>query len=138
MLFNCEVHLRSHRKAILRLYNITSFGRWQYQETPDEEGKRYVLKNLEYDPVHRLDLFLLPCPEAELETYLGKLRRDGSAICGRRPWQLQRFAEGSEFTAFAVLRGGAVRALTTAASSASQLNYEHLHVEEIDHWCDGV
>ena len=114
------------------------FGRWQNQESHDDEGKRYVLKNLEYDPVHRLDLFLLPCAEGELEAYLGRLRRDGSAICGRRPWQLQRFAEGREFSAFVVLRGGAVRALTTAASSASQLNYEHLHVEEIDHWCDGV
>ena len=121
------------------MYQVTryqqQFGRWRNQESHDE-GKRYVLKNLEYDPVHRLDLFLLPCPEGELEAYLGRLRRDGSAICGRRPWQLQRFAEGSEFTAFAVLRGGAVRALTTAASSASQLNYEHLHVAEIDKWCD--
>ena len=89
---------------------------------------------MQYDPVHRLDLFLLPCPDQELEAYLEKLRRDGSAISPARPWQLQRFVRGREFTAFAVLRGGAVRALTTAESSASQLNYEHVDVEEIAQW----
>ena len=104
------------------------------QEEEEEEKKKYILKNLEYDPVHRLDLFLLPCPDGELEDYLQKLRRDGSAICEERPWQLQRFVRGREFTSFAVLRGGAVRALTTAESSASQLNYEHVDVEEIAQW----
>ena len=48
---------------------------------------------------------------------------------------VQRFVRGREFTSFAVLRaGGAVRALTTAESSASQLNYEHVDVEEIAQW----
>lgn len=104
-------------------------------QAQQEEGKKYILKNLEYDPVHRLDLFLLPCPDGELEGYLKKLRRDGNAIESARPWQLQRFVRGREFTSFAVLRaGGAVRALTTAESSASQLNYEHVDVEEIAQW----
>ena len=46
----------------------------------------------------------------------------------------QRFVRGREFTSFAVLRDGAVRALTTAQSSASQLNYEHIDVESIAQW----
>ena len=60
-----------------------------YIQAQQEEGKKYILKNLEYDPVHRLDLFLLPCPDGELEGYLKKLRRDGNAIESARPWQLQ-------------------------------------------------
>ena len=46
----------------------------------------------------------------------------------------QRFVRGREFTSFAVLRDGALRALTTAQSSASQLNYEHVDVESIAQW----
>ena len=67
---------------------IKPFGRSLIQMQQGEE-REYVLKNLQYDPVHRLDLFLLPCSDQELEGYLRKLRRDGSAIEPKRPWQLQ-------------------------------------------------
>lgn len=97
-------------------------------------GVQYVLKNLEYDPIHRLDLFLLPCDEGMLEAYLCRVRMDGNPIEPHRPWQLQQFVEGKEYTSFAVLRDGEVRALTTAESSPSQLNYEHVDSKDIEDW----
>jgi len=95
---------------------------------------RFVLKNLEYDPIHRLDMFMLPCPEAKLEAYLAKVRRDGNAIEPEHPWQVQQFVKGTEYTSFAVLREGQLRALTTAESSPSQLNYEHVEIGDITAW----
>ena len=70
----------------------------------------------EYDPIHRLDMFLLPCPEAALENYMKKVKMDGNAIEPAQPWQLQQFIDGKEYTSFAVLRDGCVRAITTAES----------------------
>merc|ERR1719502_742651 len=98
------------------------------------DGKKYVLNNLEYDPIHRLDMFLLPCNDVDLETYLRKVRADGNAIEPSQPWQLQQFINGVEYTSFAVLREGQVRALTTAESSPSQLNYEHVELKDITEW----
>lgn len=97
-------------------------------------GRKFVLKNLEYDPVHRLDLFLLPCADEKLEAYLRKVAIDGNAIEPSQPWQLQQFINGKEYTSFAVLRDGQVRALTTAESSASQLNYDHVDIKDITEW----
>lgn len=97
-------------------------------------GKKYVLKNLEYDPVHRLDMFLLPCDEWSLNAYLSKIRADGNPIEPTQPWQVQQFIKGQEYTSFAVLREGQVRAITTAESSPSQLNYEHEDVKDITSW----
>jgi len=39
-----------------------------------------VLKNLNYDAIHRLDLFRLPCSDEELQKYLTKIRIDGNGI----------------------------------------------------------
>jgi len=97
-------------------------------------GVKYVLKNLEYDPIHRLDMFLLPCPEQQLVDYMRKVRIDGNPIQPSSPWQLQQFIKGVEYTSFAVLREGQVRAITTAESSPSQLNYEHVEIKDITDW----
>jgi hypothetical protein len=94
---------------------------------------RYVLKNLQYDSQHRLDLFTLPCARATLDAYLATLTGE-FALTPSAPWQAQRFLVGPEYTAFAVLRAGAVRALTVSASSASQLNYEHVAAPQIEEW----
>ena len=99
----------------------------------ERAGPRYVLKNLEYDSQHRLDLFQLPCAPEALDAYLATLTGP-FALSPASPWQAQRFLVGPEYTAFAVLREGAVRALTVSASSASQLNYVHVDHAKIEAW----
>lgn len=32
-------------------------------------GTQFILKNLQYDPVHRLDMFKLPCETSKLDAY---------------------------------------------------------------------
>lgn len=104
-------------------------------ETTDKNKQvKYVLKNLEYDPIHRLDMFMLPCSESKLDAYLAKVRSDGNAIEPEQPWQVQQFIKGTEYTSFAVLRDGQLRASTTAESSPSQLNYEHVELGDITSW----
>lgn len=95
----------------------------------------YVLKNLEYDPVHRLDLFKLPCSEPALQQYLDKIRRDGNGLSEDRPWQLQEAVDaGDEYTVAFLVRSGKLKVLTVSESSASQLNYEHISFPAIEDW----
>ena len=61
----------------------------------DEKYKhKFILKNIEYDPVHRLDLFTLPAREKEINDYLKKIEEDGNAIEKDKPWAIQRFIDG--------------------------------------------
>ena len=62
--------------------------------------KKFILKNLQYDPIHRLDMFKLPCCEEKLETYLRKIAEDGNPITEDAPWQVQQFIEGKESVLF--------------------------------------
>lgn len=54
----------------------------------------YILKNIEYDPVHRLDLFRLPTTKQDIDVYLKRISADGNAIDEKRPWTVQRFIHG--------------------------------------------
>jgi len=89
-------------------------------------GDKYVLKNLGYDPLHRLDLFCLPANNATVTQYLAKIRADGNGISDSEPWQAQLFIqEGTEMSCFAVLRDSRLELFTCSLSSASQLRYVH-------------
>lgn len=46
----------------------------------------FILKNIEYDPVHRLDLFALPAEDKDIDTYLKKIANDGNPINAKQPW----------------------------------------------------
>jgi len=100
----------------------------------EKAPKAYILKNIEYDPIHRLDMFKLPCNVEELNVYLQKISDDGNPITAKVPWQVQQYIEGTEYTCMAVLREGHIRALTVSESSPSQLNYEHKDVPAITKW----
>ena len=51
------------------------------EAAPGENSKRrYIFKNLQYDSMHRLDLFTLPCAPAKLDAYLAKLKADGVPV----------------------------------------------------------
>jgi hypothetical protein len=95
--------------------------------------KKFILKNLQYDAIHRLDLFALPCSMEDLNAYLRTLTGEFT-ITKDAPWQAQRFLKGQEYAAFAVLRDGEIRAFTMCKSSASQLNYEHFEHPKIREW----
>lgn len=97
-------------------------------------AKRYILKNLEYDPMHRLDLFTLPCRPNDLNDYLCQIRKDGNGIEPNAPWQVQEFINGQEYACMLVLRDGQIRAITCSESSSSQLNYNHIEVPAITKW----
>lgn len=104
------------------------------------EGQKYILKNLAYDPIHRLDLFQLPCRDLEkLRAYLGKVAADGNAITAEEPWQVQAFVDvkamaAQEYSAALLIKNGQLRMMTVCESSASQLNYDHVHVPEVERW----
>ena len=48
----------------------------------------FILKNIDYDPVHRLDLFTLPAGEKKIENYLKKITKDGNPIREDHPWTI--------------------------------------------------
>merc|ERR1712157_135833 len=100
----------------------------------EEEKSGEIIKNLEYDCLHRLDLFTMPCTEGALGGYLRKLRQDGNGICSQHPWIAQTKLEGNEYSAAVVIRNSEVKLLTITRSSASQLHFEHIEHQGIEKW----
>ena len=80
-------------------------GAQQVADEPDAKHPRYILKNLQYDSMHRLDLFTLPCPVEKLEAYLSDITIDRE-----NPWTVQTFIVGEEYSSCAICsawpRGG--------------------------------
>jgi hypothetical protein len=52
--------------------------------------RRFVLKSIAYDSVHRADLMLLPCPPSKLAAYLA---RPDISITQQSPWILQEYIQ---------------------------------------------
>ena len=93
-------------------------------------GAEYILKSIPYDPVRRMDLTRLPRPTPEeTAAFVAAL-----PISEAHPWVLQEFLAGSEFCTHSTVRDGEVRLHCTCASSAYQLNYEHLEIPEVEAW----
>jgi len=100
----------------------------------EKEPKTYIMKSIEYDAIHRLDMFKLPCKESKLNEYLQKISDDGNAVTPQAPWQVQQYVEGTEYSCMAVLRSGTIRMIMVSESSASHLNFHHTDVPEIIEW----
>lgn len=93
-------------------------------------GRRYVLKSIPYDPVHRLDMTLLPLATAEATAaHVRSL-----PISAEQPWVLQEFIEGDEYCTHGTVRGGALQVWACCRSSPSQLNYEMVDRPDIEKW----
>ncbi len=93
-------------------------------------GSEYILKSIPYDPVQRMDLTRLPRPTPEeTASFVTAL-----PISEAHPWVLQEFIAGEEFCTHSTVRNGEVRLHCTCASSAFQLNYEHLESPEAEAW----
>ena len=90
----------------------------------------FVLKNIEYDPVNRLDLTRLPTTTAEqLEIFLAD-----KAISPENPWILQEFVSGREYCTHGTVRAGRVQVYCCCPSSAFQINYESVDKPAIQDW----
>ncbi len=134
-----ELHITSLRTHIVHTDDeVREFNQRLHQEAESGALKRnLILKNLSYDPVHRLDLFQLPTESSRLESYLERIRRNGNPITPEEPWQLQEFlAKGQECAVMIVVRNNELVTMTCCPSSASQLNYVHIEVPSIRQWVE--
>lgn len=99
---------------------------------------RFILKNLDYDPVNRLDLTLLPLATPEETAAFARSK----AIGPDSPWVLQEMLEGQEYCTHGTVRDGRLTVWACCESSAFQLNYamvDHPGVEDwVRRFCEGT
>lgn len=91
---------------------------------------RFILKNLDYDPVNRLDLTLLPLSTPEETAAFARSK----PISPERPWVLQELVEGTEYCTHGTVREGRLTVWVCCESSAFQVNYDHVEHPAIEAW----
>lgn len=95
-----------------------------------DDGSRWILKSIPYDPVRRLDLTPLPRPTpAETRAFVEPL-----PISPEQPWILQELIEGREYCTHGLVRDGRLQVWACCASSPFQVNYEMLDKPAIEAW----
>jgi hypothetical protein len=95
-----------------------------------DDGSRWILKSIPYDPVRRLDLTPLPRPSpAETRAFVEPL-----PISPEQPWILQELIEGQEYCTHGLVRDGRLQVWACCASSPFQVNYEMLDKPAIEAW----
>ena len=93
----------------------------------EARNKKFILKNLSYDPLQRLHRPLLPDPD-QLE-YFSSLD-----ISEDKPWVLQEFVEGVEYCTHSTVQDGKILLHCCCLSSDFQLRYKHVEHEKIFEW----
>lgn len=96
----------------------------------DFGARRYVLKSIPYDPVQRLDLTPLPRSTAAATAAFVRSK----PITAQRPWILQELLVGQEYCTHSTVRDGEITLHCCCASSAFQVNYDHVEKPEIEAW----
>ncbi len=91
------------------------------------EGKKYILKKIDYDPVYRLDLRRLPHDGWED-------RVNSLPINSTNPWVLQEFIEGREVCTHTTTQDGAMNLYICSDSSPFQVNYAMLDLPNVRAW----
>jgi len=94
-----------------------------------EQATRYVLKDLAYNSMRRLDLFTMPCEPSALTEYL-----DGIEVTPQSPWVAQAFVKGVEYSTCAVAHQGSLAMYTDNVASISCFNYEYQAHAQLHHW----
>ena len=119
------------------VYELNEMLRQKKEQASEGERHKFdfILKNIEYDPVHRLDCFRLPTTRQDLSTYLKRIAADGNAIVEKRPWTVQRFIDGVMWASMHVQLDGQTCLYTCTRSQASCFNWEHEENEQIKDWC---
>jgi len=92
---------------------------------------RYIFKSLQYDSMHRLDLFTLPCTSAKLDDYLSSI-----PMSEANPWTVQTFIIGSEYSTCAIVKEGRLLAFTDNAATISCFNYEPARNPKLRSWVE--
>lgn len=92
-------------------------------------GKKYMLKKIEYDPVYRLDLRTIP--------HLGwEDRVKALPISPEEPWVLQEYIEGKEVCTHTTTRKGQVNLYVCSESSPFQVNYDMVELPRVRTWVE--
>jgi hypothetical protein len=82
-----------------RITSVADVLGFDFAARPD---RRYLLKSIPYDPVHRADLTTLPLATSELTAdHVRSL-----PISDERPWILQEFVDGDEYCTHGTVRSG--------------------------------
>ncbi len=111
-------------------HRITSADQLREFDFDSRPGTSFVLKNLAYDPVNRLDLTRLPTRTTrELERFLAD-----KPISDEYPWILQEFISGREYCTHGTVRDGRVQVYCCCPSSAFQINYQSVDKPAIQEW----
>lgn len=94
--------------------------------------RAFILKSIAYDPVGRLDLTRLPMKDrGAMADYVASLE-----IGEDNPFVLQEFIPGTEFCTHGFFRDGELRVHCCCASSAFQVNYDHVEKPGIRTWVE--
>jgi len=96
----------------------------------DVDGRDFILKSIAYDPVHRLDLTLLPRPTPRQTLDFAR----GKPMTPENPWVLQEFVDGREYCTHGTARAGRVQVYCCCESSAFQVNYASVDKPQIEQW----
>jgi len=120
----------------LGVFQINTILKQRIKEGGENERwkHKFILKNIEYDPVHRLDLFSLPAEEKDVEAYLQKISKDGNPITAKRPWTIQRFIDGDMWSSCQLQIDGEVCFFSCTKSSSSCFNWKHDGSDQIKEW----
>jgi predicted ATP-grasp superfamily ATP-dependent carboligase len=92
--------------------------------------RKYILKSIAYDSIHRLDMTKLPMDSREkMATHVRSL-----PISKDNPWLMQEFIPGKEYCTHSTVRNGFLRVYCCCESSAFQVNYENVENPKIFEW----
>lgn len=95
-----------------------------------QEKRKYILKSIAYDSVHRLDLTKFPMESREkMADHVRTL-----PISKDNPWIMQEFIPGKEYCTHSTVRNGELRVYCCCESSAFQVNYENINNQKIFEW----
>ncbi|MBE9223893.1 ATP-grasp enzyme [Phormidium sp. LEGE 05292] len=95
-----------------------------------QEKRKYILKSIAYDSVHRLDMTKFPMETREkMANHVRSL-----PISKDNPWIMQEFIPGKEYCTHSTVRNGELRVHCCCESSAFQVNYENVDNRKIFAW----
>ncbi|MFB2835208.1 ATP-grasp domain-containing protein [Floridanema evergladense] len=95
-----------------------------------QETRKYILKSIAYDSVHRLDMTKFPMESREkMANHVRSL-----PISKDNPWIMQEFIPGKEYCTHSTVRNGDLRVHCCCESSAFQVNYENVDNRRIFEW----
>lgn len=94
------------------------------------EQRKYILKSIAYDSIHRLDMTKLPMDSStQMVTHVRSL-----PISKDNPWIMQEFIPGKEYCTHSTVRNGELRVYCCCESSAFQVNYKNVDHPKILQW----